>query len=348
MNIFSENSVYRKDLEETVKATLNVNTLRNKSILVTGATGLLGSYVIETMMTMNRLLGINCTIYALGRSMKHLNQRFIGEQYSELNLIEQDVSLPLELKLDKIDFIIHAASNADPSSFKKDPTGTILGNVIGTNQLLKWSKEHGVQRFLYISSGEVYGQLTDKEIPFHENQVGYINQLEVRSCYPIAKRTAENLCISFYQQFGLDTVIVRPSHIFGPNFTSSDSRVSAQFFRTVLEDKDIELRSLGKQYRSYCYISDCISAILSVLTTGHVGEAYNCTNTENAITLHGFAERVASFANKIVEFKVDKKQMDTPISVAVLDDTKVKELGWKPRFNLDVGIAHTLKILSEV
>lgn len=345
MSLYTE-SIYQKDLTITCNGIVNVNKLKNSSVVVTGATGLIGSYIVETLIKLNELRNMNIKIYAVGRSIERLTARFGYMRTNNLHLIENDVNSDSELELNAADYIVHAASNANPKMFHDDPVGTILGNTIGTKKLLDWANKHNVTKFLYVSSGEVYGQLDRSYVPFAEHESGYMDQMQIRSCYPIAKRVAENLCVSFSEQYGLDTVIVRPSHIFGPTYTEKDDRVSAVFFRDVLNGQNITLKSEGKQFRSYCYVSDCVSSILSVLTSGRSENAYNCTNTSNAITLADFARTIAEHAGqKLIFNKKKQTNLDTPIDIAVLDDTKTRELGWKPQFSVGTGVDHVLKVL---
>lgn len=349
LNLYSSKT-YRKDVNDCC---ININEytkLKNKSILIVGASGLIGSFIIDTLLNLNDLFKLDINIYAMGRSISKLKKRFNGVDQLRLTFIEQDIVLPISESLGPVDYLIHAASNANPKLFSDDPIGTIMSNVVGTERLLDWASVHGVSKFVYISSGEVYGKLSEKDMPFSEGNVGLVNQMDPRSCYPVAKRTAENICVAFYRQHGLKTMIVRPSHVFGPNFTSSDNRVSAQFFNDVVKGEDIIMKSKGSQLRSYCYIADCVSGIISVLLNGKPGNAYNCTNTKNVVSLVEFAKMIAFAAGKHVDLDLpnQKSNMDSPISLAVLDDSKLRGLGWHPVINLQTGVRHSLLILNEI
>ena len=193
-----------------------------------------------------------------------------------------------------VDYIIHAASPAFPAAFNNDPVGTVMSNILGTKYLLDYGKDHGTKRMLYISSGEVYGQGDLSLESFDETYAGYVDPTSVRSCYPNGKRTAETLCVSYTKQFGIDTVIVRPSHTYGPTVTKADNRANAQFVNKGLAGEDIVLNSAGNQMRSYTYLADSASAIISVLTSGESGNAYNIANSASRTTIAGFAKEVAS------------------------------------------------------
>ncbi|CUS26951.1 udp-glucose 4-epimerase [Paucilactobacillus oligofermentans DSM 15707 = LMG 22743] len=343
------NNLYQSDLTKTASNIKNVNYYLNKSVLVTGATGLVGSYTVETLVKLNDLFNLNINIFAVGRNMKRLRHRFENLKESQVNFIEFDInSKVLELPDINIDVIIHAASAANPKMFEKDPVGTLLTNVESTSKLLFWAHQRNVEKFIFISSGEVYGQLQSKYVPFEESTLGFIDTMNSRSSYPVAKRTAETLCVSFMKQYGLETMIVRPSHLFGPNFTKEDNRVSAQFFRDVIRHENILIKSSGGQLRSYCYISDAVSGLLTVVSSGNTGEAYNITNTENAISMLDFAKKIASEAGQIVESEGRRQNVgnETPITLAVLSDNKLKSLGWKPLYDIDKGINHTYLIMN--
>jgi nucleoside-diphosphate-sugar epimerase len=247
------------------------------------------------------------------------------------------------------DYIIHAGGNAHPAAFQTDPVGTMIGNIFGTHSLLEYGRTHGTKRLLYVSSGEVYGQMDPDLDEFEENDCGYVDSTSPRSCYPASKRAAENLCASYWKQYGLETVIVRPCHTYGPTITDSDSRATAQFFRNALHGEDIVLKSAGTQLRSYCYAADCASAIMTVLACGESGQAYNSANPEDKITIAGLAETIAEAAGRNVIFAesdaTDLAQR-TPITKQVLSSKKLEALGWRGRYSTKEGVEHTLRILS--
>ena len=224
-------------------------------------------------------------------------------------------------------------------------------NISGTKNLLDYGKTHCCKRLLYISSGEVYGQGDFTLESFEETYAGYVDPTSARSCYPNGKRAAETLCVSYTKQYGLDTVIVRPSHTYGPTVTKADNRANAQFVNKGLAGEDIVLNSAGNQMRSYTYLADAASAILSVLTNGESCNAYNISNSQSRTTIVGFAQEVAAQTNTKVIFadpdEVAKAEM-TPIAKQVLSSKKLEQLGWKGRFNIEEGIRHTLQIMREL
>ena len=250
----------------------------------------------------------------------------------------------------EVDYVIHAAGNAHPLAFNSDPVGTIIGNIEGTYNLLEYTKAHGGKRFLFVSSGEVYGNGDLSLDEFKEEYLGAIDITSPRSCYPQSKRAVENLCASYSSQYELETVVVRPCHTYGPGITETDSRANAQFIRNALNNEDIIMKSAGNQLRSYNYIADCASGLITVLINGKSGAPYNIANPNVRITIAKLAEIIAKAVNKKVIF-ADPSVLDianrTPIAKQVLSSKKLENLGWVPMFNANEGVEHTIKILKE-
>lgn len=347
MNLY-QSETYIEDLRCAIAHSVNIQSLFNSSILITGASGLIGSFIVDMLLLCNKENGSNISIYALGRNQQHLENRYSFAKTEKLVFIEHDVCNAPKFDF-KVDYIIHAASNAYPSAFNNYPVDTIMSNIIGTKYLLDYGRDHNAKRFLFVSSGEVYGQGDVNLDSYIESYSGYIDPISPRSCYPNAKRTAETLCVSYTKQYGLDTVIVRPSHTFGPTATTSDNRANVQFVNKALAGEDIVLNSPGTQMRSYTYIADATSAILTVLTSGNSCEAYNIANKNSQTTIVGFAKEVAKQTGVNVVYsspnEVAKAEM-TPITKQVLDSKKVEELGWKAIYNYIEGVIQTIDILK--
>ena len=344
MNFF-QNDSYQSDLREAALSIVDVNNLYGKTVLVTGASGMIGSFIVDTLVYLNQHFEANIVIIALGRNKDNLVSRFQGHD-EDIYYLVQDVTDPI-LYTETVDYIIHAASNANPSAYSSDPVGTISANLSGTENLLKVSRLTGA-KFIYMSTGEVYGELAESYLPFTEEMAGYIDPLAIRSCYSLSKKMAENLCVSYASQYDVKIVIARLSHVFGPNFTAMDNRVSATFFRNAIANQPIILKSAGKHVRSYTYLSDAVGAILSLVTVGESGQAYNVTKTDNAITMAEFAKAIADVAG--VEFGYQTSDIEisqkTPISKAVLSDDKLLSIGFSSRISIMTGIERVLNNLK--
>ena len=346
---FYNNELYRKDLATAINQTIGFEDLKEKSVIITGATGLIGSFLVEALMYSNEMFSNNINVYAVGRSKERLMNRFNSFACNKyFHPIEQDINKPLTFDF-SANYIIHAASNAHPFAFSTDPVGTILSNIVGTYQLLEYAYKVNTERFLFISSGEVYGE--NQEDKLSEEFSGYVNPISPRSCYPTSKRAAENLCVSFAKQYGLYTTIARLCHTYGPNVTPTDNRASVQFINQALKGETIVLKSQGIQKRSYCYIADSASGILSVLLKGHNSTAYNVANTSSIVTVAELAKEIARQANTNIVFQLRENTLqpqETPITHAILDAKKLEDLGWKGQYGISQGINHTLSILKNI
>lgn len=343
-----DSKIYITDLDTAIEHSVNIDRLQNKSVLITGATGTIGSYVADMLLRYNQKNSANVKVCLAGRSIEKLRKQYAYWNEENLDFVAYDVTSSIDFDF-KPDYIIHAAGNAHPSAFNGDPVGTIMGNVAGTYNLLEYGRTHGTKRLLYVSSGEVYGQGDLSLDEFEETYAGYVDTSSLRSCYPTSKRAAENLCASYSKQYGMETVVVRPCHTYGPGITPTDSRANVQFIRNVLNNEDIVMKSAGTQMRSYNYIGDCASAIITVLINGESGEAYNTANPDVRITIVQLAEIIASAANRKVVF-ADPDAIDlanrTPIAKQVLSSKKLESLGWHGAFSAEIGIKHTLDILQ--
>jgi len=312
-----------------------------KNILVTGATGLIGTALVETLMADGRY-----NVFAAGRNESRAKKRF--SRYaadSRFHFFRYDVRQPL-CGDTVYHYIIHAASGADPRSFADNPVGVMTANIDGVRHLLDYGRQHGMERFLYISSGEVYGVSTEERDFWNEDDSGYVNTMSARSCYPSAKRAAETLCAAYAAQYGLDVVVARPCHTYGPCFTESDNRVYAQFLRNVISGHDIVMKSSGEQFRSWIYADDCAEALVTILFKGESGLAYNVADEESCVTIRQLAEITAKAGGKKVVQDTPHIPHSTPIMRATFDTSRLRSLGWRPRFTLSQGIAECLRLAT--
>lgn len=331
---------YWNDIAMAAKATLPWHILTGKNILVLGSTGLIGGCIIDILMQHSNT---EYNVYAGGRDENRASKCFARySNRSNFHFIKIDVTCPIKYDI-QFHYIIDAASGANPHLYATDPVGIMRANFLGVDNLLSYGKEHGMLKFIYVSSGEVYGE-GHGEV-FTENFSGYVDPTEVRSCYPSSKRAAETLCVSYAKEYGLDVSIARPSHVYGPHFTDSDNRVYAQFIRNVLHGEDIVMKSSGKQFRSWCYVVDCASALIYIMLKGENGQAYNIADESSNISIRELANMVATIAGrKVVLEKPDEEERAgfSIVSKAVFDTTKLENLGWKITGTMESKIASTI------
>lgn len=322
--------------------------LRKKSILVTGANGLIGSTFIEALVESNQAYSLDMNIYAMCRSKSKAEIRFgnlLG--LGLINLLIQDVCTPLDTTYN-FDYIIHAASPSHPLAFSISPVDVMIANIIGTINLLEYSKSHN-SRLLYVSSGEVYGENVNNLQSFKESDMGFLDCTNPRSCYPESKRTAETLCASYLRQFQTDSVIARLCYVYGPAITNDNSRADAQFLRNVINKQDIIMKSAGTQIRSYCYVNDAISALFFILLYGKSGEAYNVANKDSIVSIKEYAQTLATCGGVSLRFEIPdeiEKAGYSTVHRSVLDASKLEALGWRAQYDIKQGIIKTLDIVK--
>ena len=336
---------YWEEVHLVVSCIPDIAKLFGKSVLITGATGMICSAVTELLFWLNKESNANIHIILAGRSRERTQQRFYcykeGKDYS---FLEYDATKGNGVDVSP-DYIIHGASPADPASFIKQPVETMFANLIGLKSLLDTTRENARTRLLYISSSEVYGKKEENR-PYHESDYGYVDILNPRASYPSSKRAAETMCAAYHEEYGVDFVVVRPGHIYGPTITDKDSRASAQFTRLAAQGENIVLKSAGTQLRSYCYTLDCASAILTVLLHGECSEAYNISNSQSIVSIRELAECIAKVAGVEVVFQQasgEEQKSYNLMDNSSLDSTKLQSLGWNGCYSLIKGVESTVK-----
>lgn len=347
-----DNSIYRGDIKYVAGLDLPWEKLSNKSILITGASGLIGSFLIDVLMEKN-LHGLNCKVYALGRNLEKAKNRF--ERYWTspfFEFVSHDINEPLELeKADQVDFVVHLASNTHPVAYATDPIGTVTANIIGTNNLLKFAVKHHAERFAFASSNEIYGENRGDVEFFDEKYCGYIDSNTLRAGYPESKRCGEALCQAYKKQENLDVVIPRFTRSYGPTMLKTDTKAISQFIKKAVDGDNIVLKSTGTQYYSYTYVADAVAGFLTVILKGENGEAYNIADEASDIMLKDLAKIIADFAGKEVVFELPDETEKAGYSKATkarLDGSKLKKLGWTARYDIKQGLERTMKMLTEI
>ena len=338
-----------EDLDLVLQQMPMLRELAGKSILLTGATGLIGSAVADLLLRLGEQLQHPVELYVAGRDEARARARF--SRYAEsayFHFVPYDASKSNTFDF-HADYIIHAASNAAPADFQAHPVETMLDNFQGLHELLVHAVKTRAEAVLFVSSSEVYGKKESPE-PYHETEYGYVDLLSVHAAYASSKRAAETLCACFAEEHGLRTVIARPGHIYGPTARRRDNRVSSAFAYAAADGKELVLKSDGAQVRSYCYMLDAATAILIVLLRGETANAYNISNPEAAISIRQMAEILAESAHVALSFAKPtkkEKQAFNPMQNSSLDGTKLQNLGWRGLFPAENGFRHSIEVIRE-
>lgn len=344
-----DNPLYAEDIRYVAGLKLPWEKLKNAKVLITGAGGLIGSFLTDVLMWQNQNAGMNCSICAMGRNAPSAQARFAPYLASPLfAFAAHDITKPLEME-ESFDYILHLASNTHPVAYATQPVSTIAVNVTGTSHLLQYAAEHGTGRFLFASSNEIYGENRGDAELFSEEYCGYLNCNTLRAGYPESKRCGEALCQAYRAEKRIDVVIPRLTRSYGPTLLASDTKAMSQFLKKAVDGEDIVLKSEGKQYYSYTYVADAVSGLLTVLLKGKDGEAYNIADGKSDIMLKDLAGVIAEMCGTKVVFEIPGHTEKAGYSTATkarLDGGKCKMLGWKMKYDIPEGIARTLCILK--
>lgn len=336
---------YNEIIKEYSNYDIDWNLLKDKTIMISGITGLIGRFFADLIMEKNKSDDLNCTVVGLCRNINKANEIF--EKNKNLIICEQDVTKRIEYN-GNVDYVIHAASNTHPVQYATDPIGTIKTNVYGTNNLLEFSKEHNVDKFILLSSFEVYGKV-DNIDKISEDNFGIVDCTVPRSCYPESKRLSESLAIAYSTQENVNVSIIRLSRVFGPTMALSSSLATAQFIKNAIDDNDIVLKSDGTQLYSYNYVGDAVTAIITVLLKGEKNGVYNVSDEAYDLHLKDFAQIVSDYNHKSVIYDlpddVEKRGFSNSV-MTVLDSSKLKDLGWKPLGDIKTDINDTINVLK--
>jgi UDP-glucuronate decarboxylase len=343
----TDNDVINSDLQVIYNSPIiDWSKFTDKTILISGANGFLPAYMIEALLFLNKISKKNVKVIALVRNVEKARKRFSNYlENKNLEFIVGDVCNKIINDV-KIDYIIHAASQASPKYYGTDPVGTISANVTGTINMLELARQNEVDGFLYFSSAEIYGQmLTD--LPIAEDDLGgKLDPTTVRACYAESKRMGENLCVSYSHQYGVKSKIVRPFHTYGPKMDLSDGRVFVDFIADSLAGRDIMMNSDGSAIRAYCYISDAVVAYFKVLLEGNIGEAYNVGNPANQLSVLNLADLIVSLNSskkvKVIRVANETNYLPSAVKKVVPDISKMNKLGWFPNTSAKEGFLKTL------
>ncbi|MBA2942394.1 NAD-dependent epimerase/dehydratase family protein [Paenibacillus sp. CGMCC 1.16610] len=343
------NRILANDFLEISKHIKNKDQFKNTKWVITGSTGMIGSYLVSFLSWFNKeFLNHSLSIIATYRNELNAFHPILKEIYSDklINFKKIDVGTEFDLpELKFVDFVIHTASNAAPQSYISDPIGTINANIRATEYILDQLKDSVyLKSFLYISSGEIYGNPSLENVPTRETYIGETDHLSLRSCYVESKKFAETICYNYYRTFNIPVTMVRPIHVYGPGFKENDSRVWADFIIKATKENHIEILGDGTPRRGFCYISDAILQMINVLVYGRPGEAYNIGNSHH-ISIKDLANVVAASCSRSVSVYVKNElpeYLKTSPQISCPDMKKTSELGKLFSTDIEVGIARTI------
>lgn len=342
------NYIIDGDAEQIIRENNGLKELYNKSIMVTGASGMIGSYFIYTLVKLNEEYGANIKIIPLIRKLNKLNENLLSKDY--ICPVVQDVTEKIDFD-GEIDYIIHAASPASPKIMKEKPVETNFANTLGTANTLMLAREKNVRGYLFISSREIYGQPMENQDYFTEESFGFIDQLVPRNAYAEGKKAAENMCVGFKKEYGLNTKIVRLAHTYGPGMSIYDGRVQADFLKNLVNNEDIVLNSDGSSVRTYTYVSDAVSAIFNVLLKSK-DIVYNISDERNEVSIRQLAEILVEISSNNLKLVFNIKNNDkdegyAPFKFGILSSEKIrKELGWNAKYSIKEGFKRTYEFLK--
>lgn len=350
MNIY-QSKIWLSDLDEVIEKLPQLNELEGKTVMITGCTGLICSTIVDVLARWNNQHNNKISILAAGRNKEKVAKRFasyIDEEW--FTYVFYDAIFSDNVFPNNCDYIVCGASNASPNKIIEEPVETMLGNILGIKYLLDYALRIGAERVIYISTSEVYGK-REHNAPSKLDEYGGIDILNPRSSYSIGKCAAETMCISYADEYGVETVIVRPGHIYGPTADKEDNRVSSAWAYKVAAGKDIVMKSDGAQIRSYCYCADCASAILKVMLQGQSSCAYNISNPTSVISIKELASILSSVGGVSLKLELpskDEKRGFNPMNNSSLDSTELLNLGWNGLFDAERGLSHTVNIIREL
>lgn len=336
--------VESRDLDIILSSPIDWEVFRNKTVLVTGATGRLGMYIVGTISKANIDWNLNIVIIAMARSEKKLKEVFGKSlELPYMYTIVQDITEPIIWE-GNIHFIFHTAGMASPKDFTESPVDTLWGHVQGTHNILELAREKNTEKILYVSTVEIYGEWKS-EVGVKETDVGPMRCDNARACYPEAKRLCETMLAAYEMQYGIQYIGIRLCHTFGPGISLYDGRAFSQFIDDAINSRDIVLQTDGSAVRTYTYVADAIGAAMLAFTKGKE-HFYNVANLDNLISIRDLAELIARLdikkKSKVVYASDGEGNFKyLPFKLGIMDTTKIRELGWRPRVGLEEAFRYT-------
>lgn len=322
------------DLQYIAKYPLQYEQLKETTVLVTGATGLIGASIVRALIAVE---GIH--IIALVRNIEKANKLYSRHELDNIELIVGDITFPINVNK-KVDWIFHCAAVTTSKLMIEKPVETLSTAIEGTKNILELACKNECKSMVYISSMEMYGTFNNSDTEITEDKIGYINPLKVRSNYPESKRLCENMCVAYMREYGVKVKIARLAQTFGAGILPGENRVFAQFAKSVISGRDIVLHTRGLSEGNYCYTRDCVLGLFIILLYGENGEPYNVANPKSHTTIaemaHMVADKISNGKIKVI-YDIPKDNVfgyaeDTKMK---LNSDKLQALGWTPEIGLE-------------
>lgn len=352
-----ENKIVQQDVHEMMSEGLDWELLRGKSVLITGAYSMLGSYMANLMLSLNQEKNLEIEVFLLGRNEETLRSRFeVFTDDAHCHLLCQDVICPI--LVDHADYIFHFAGNCSPYYICNEPVDILRSNLIGTFNVMDLAQRCHSERVIIISTREVYGDVTKHKSVLAQQKAGAIasidektfggfDPMDNRSCYPESKRAEESIARSYFVQHGIPVNCIRMAHVFGPGMkTEQDGRVMSDFIGDAIQGHDIVLHSDGSAVRAFCYLSDAIIGILYVAFKGEPGEAYNLSNEAESLPIREVAQMICDASPHDIHVRFDGPVCPSGYCQyprTALSNQKITDLGFVPKVSLKEGICLTLE-----
>ncbi len=351
-SLFPDNPVITDDMKAIFDSRKTWEPLYHSSVLVTGAGGMIASYIVFFLIYLNEYKNAGITIHAGIRKKEKAAARFgsyVEKDY--FRLFSRDATEPIPSDI-SADFIFHAASFASPQYYGKSPVETMAPNLIGTWQLLEHARRNPVKSMVFFSSGSIYGQLPEGTVDVGESDLGIMDFLNAGNCYGESKRAGEALCKAYCTEYDIPVKSCRIHHTYGPTMDPfHDTRVFAEFTGNILKNQNIIMKSSGTNKRSFCYITDTVAGILTVLLDGTGGESYNIANPSAYLSVRELAELlVGLFPEKnlsvLQQERKDEGYASNPARRTNVSVKKLEALGWKAHIPPEEGFLKTIQALE--
>lgn len=341
-----------KDLENIYKRNIEWEALQGKTVLITGAYGMLASYLVFFILYLMNEKSFDIKLIAVVRNKDKFYQKFSSyiENRERVMVVENDLTKKIDLNC-KVDYIIHAASIASPDKYATAPVEVMLPNILGTDLLLKMAVENNIKKFLFFSSGDIYGKVLNPE-NINEETVGMVDPLEIHSCYGESKRAGEALCMAYYREYDVPIVIARIGHTYGPTMDiENDPRVFASMMYSAIYKDSIVMKSSGLTKRPFCYIADATAAYLQLLLDEDRGTAFNVCNTDEFLSIAEFAKLLSKVSGKeLIRIKRDDNDVYVENTLNLDNrpsEKKLRDKGWKTLYTTEEGLKNTYNYFLE-